>query len=117
MTKCPKGLGPAGRALWRAVTDAIDLAPGADRVLLQACRLADQLDRLEDAAAAVPPVTTGSAGQDRVHPLYEEIRRHSDLLSKLVAQLQPAPATSSPSMSEIGSALAARRWGHPRRTA
>ena len=46
-------------------------------MLEQACRTADELDRLERAVRALPSlVVEGSTGQPRSHPLLAEVRAH-----------------------------------------
>lgn len=91
--RAPKGLGPAGRRLWRDVhrPDAdgshLELRPDELTVLAAAARTADELVALEAALADAPTVTAGSKGQDRVHPLYGEVRAHRALLSTLLARL------------------------------
>jgi hypothetical protein len=57
-------------------------------MLGQACRTADELDRLERAVRALPELTTtGSTGQLKPHPLLEEVRRHRLLLERLTSAL------------------------------
>jgi hypothetical protein len=57
-------------------------------MLGQACRTADELDRLEKAVRALPDlVTTGSTGQLKPHPLLAEVRAHRLLLERLTSAL------------------------------
>jgi hypothetical protein len=79
-------------------------------MLGQACRTADELDRLERAVRALSDlVTTGSTGQLKPHPLLEEVRRHRLLLERL------ATALNLPDESEeVGTRASSR---HARRAA
>lgn len=109
----PRGLGASGRRLWRSVTDGFDLGPDEMEVLREACRCADELQRLRDAVAEAPLTTTGSAGQLVAHPLLEQVRRHRDLLGKLMERLAlPAgdeDAGSTPAQRRAQRA-AQQRW-------
>jgi hypothetical protein len=84
----PAGLKAPGKRLWSAVAGLYVLTPAEVEMLGQACRTADELDRLERAVRALPDLTTtGSTGQPRAHPLLEEVRRHRLLLERLTGAL------------------------------
>ena len=84
----PVGLSPPGRRLWSAVVAAYVLTPAELAVLAEACRTADELDRLERLVRGLPELTTvGSVGQIRPHPLLAEVRAHRRLLERLAAAL------------------------------
>jgi hypothetical protein len=84
----PAGLEASGMALWESVTGPYMLTPAELSILAQACRTADELDRLEAAVRELPDfVVRGSTGQPKVHPLLEEARRHRLLLERLCAAL------------------------------
>jgi hypothetical protein len=86
--KPPTGLKAPGRRLWLSVATRYVLTAGELEMLGQACRTADELDRLERAVRALPDLTTtGSTGQPRAHPLLEEVRRHRLLLERLTGAL------------------------------
>ena len=77
----PSGLRTAGKRLWSAVAESFVLNPGELANLAEACRTADELDRLEKAVRALPDlVVSGSTGQPKVHPLLAEARAHRLLL-------------------------------------
>lgn len=61
--RAPAGLAVAGRKLWASVTDEYDLLAHEELLLLQACRCADQLDRLAVEAASGPPTITNFRGR------------------------------------------------------
>lgn len=86
----PKGLGPPGRALWRALNAEFMFA-GADLPLLtEAARTADELERLAAALVDGPPLLPGSAGHDQANPLFAEARQHRATLAALLAAMRLA---------------------------
>jgi hypothetical protein len=86
--KPPTGLKAPGRRLWLSVADKYVLTSSEVEMLGQACRTADELDRLERAVRALPDLTTtGSTGQPRAHPLLAEVRAHRLLLERLCTAL------------------------------
>jgi hypothetical protein len=87
MSNAPKGLGPAGRRLWRKVTADWELDAGDYELLIQACRTVSELDRLAAALSDVDPFVTGSTGQVKVHPAYAELRMHRATLAALLGKL------------------------------
>jgi hypothetical protein len=94
----PKGLASAGRALWRDVQGGYVLDPAEEAILLQMCRLTDELGRLADELAAQNATVKGSRGQSIVNPLVSEIRLTSVALAKLAKALdlpQPKSATAA----------------------
>ena len=86
--KPPTGLKAPGRRLWVSVVDRYVLTAAEVEMLGQACRTADELDRLERAVRGLSELTTtGSTGQLKPHPLLEEVRRHRQLLERLTSAL------------------------------
>ena len=86
--KPPTCLKTSGKRLWVAVAESFVLNPGELAMLEQACRTADELDRLERAVRALPELTTaGSTGQVKPHPLLAEVRAHRLLLERLTGSL------------------------------
>jgi hypothetical protein len=86
--KPPTGLRAPGRRLWDAVVGPYILTPSEMLILREACRTADELDRLEKALRELNDlVVSGSTGQPRAHPLLEEVRAHRVLVDKLVNSL------------------------------
>jgi hypothetical protein len=84
----PDGLGASGQQLWNAVTTPYVLMPTEVTILVECCRTADELDRLERAVRELPELTTrGSTGQLRPHPLLNEVRAHRQLLERLTEAL------------------------------
>lgn len=86
--KPPTGLRATGKRLWTRVTGPYILTPAELSILAEACRTADELDRLEKAVRALEDfVVPGSTGQPKVHPLLAEVRSHRQLLARLCASL------------------------------
>jgi hypothetical protein len=86
--KPPTGLKAPGKQLWDAVATKYVLMAAELEMLGQACRTADELDRLERAVRQLSELTVrGSTGQPKAHPLLEEVRRHRVLLERLTSAL------------------------------
>ena len=84
----PSGLKGPGKRLWASVAEKYVLTAAEVEMLGQACRTADELDRLERAVRALPELTTtGSTGQLKPHPLLAEVRAHRTLLERLTTAL------------------------------
>jgi hypothetical protein len=86
----PKGLGPPGRALWRALNAEFVFAGAELHLLTEAARTADELDRLSAALVDAAPLVPGSAGQDQANPLFAEARQHRATLAALLAAMRLA---------------------------
>jgi hypothetical protein len=93
--RAPVRLGKAGRGLWRDHQVVAIVRPGAEAVLVQACRLADEITALEGALAngslAVPAYPAGSV---KVNPLVGELRAHRLALAKLLTQFAAITAAA-----------------------
>ncbi|WP_231997449.1 hypothetical protein [Mycobacterium sp. 1245111.1] len=87
--KMPHGLGYQGRKLWQSVVAEFDLdaEPHKRRILFDAAKTADLIDRLEKEMAGQPTTVLGSARQLTIHPLISEVRFARALLSQLLARL------------------------------
>ena len=84
----PQSLGQAGRTLWRAILGAYELAPHEAELLRQACRVADNLARIDAALMDSDVVVEGYSGQPRSHPLLQasaDQRRVLDALFRSMA--------------------------------
>jgi len=105
----------AGKRLWKDVVAGYTLREDELRVLEDACREVDLVDRMEVEVAKGPVLVPGSRGQDTAHPLIAEVRAHRLVLARLLRQLQlpddPAVAgrkTAERSTSARKAAL--QRW-------
>lgn len=81
--RCPPGLGPAGKRLWRQVTGEFELAGGDVYLLEQACATADTIEALAEHAAKGPPV-----GPKGTAPAVRELRLQKITLARLLAALR-----------------------------
>ncbi|OFT77002.1 hypothetical protein HMPREF3104_03600 [Corynebacterium sp. HMSC30G07] len=85
----PENLGPAGLRLWDSMVGEFDFQgePGKVAILERACRVADQIEKLEEASATAPLTAKGSTGQLIIHPLIQEIRAQTTTLNTLIKSL------------------------------
>ena len=91
----PSGLKTPGKRLWVDVTAIYVLTPAELAVLRDACRTADECDRLERQVLTLPElVAPGSTGQPKAHPLLAEVRAHRQLLERLCTGLNLPDETS-----------------------
>lgn len=86
--KAPRGLKTAGRTLWKSISEEWDLRPDELRILGDAAREADIIERLEKGLENAPLTAYGSQGQEVIHPLFSEIRQHRATLASLLRQLK-----------------------------
>ena len=84
--QAPKGLGAAGRRLWRQVVADFELGAGERELLEQACRVLDIIRRLDEAALERPFVK-GSMGQETLNPAHAEARLQRKTVAALLDQL------------------------------
>jgi len=111
----PKGLGRAGRRLWNEITKAYKLRPDEVRVLGDACREADLIERLEDELVDAPLMVKGSMGQLVASPLVSEVRQHRSTLSSLLKSLKLPDTDAAGERAESDASAQARaaaraRW-------
>jgi hypothetical protein len=87
--KAPKGLGPAGRALWRSVLADYWMDGESHKLatLEEACKVKDRIVELEAAMDGQPLTVLGSARQLTIHPLIAEVRSQRGLLASLLKAL------------------------------
>ncbi|MER6402992.1 hypothetical protein ABT269_05550 [Streptomyces viridosporus] len=85
-------LGARGYELWRAVLEDHELRTDELRVLEDACREADLIERLEEGMRGAPLVVNGSQGQPVANPIVQELRQHRALVSRLLAALKLSDA-------------------------
>lgn len=87
--RAPAGLGPAGGRLWRSVDAVFDFndEPHKVQILVQACRVADVVDEMDEAATEAPLTVKGSMGQPVISPFIAEARAQRALLAQLLGKL------------------------------
>jgi hypothetical protein len=105
----PLGLGLAGKRLWRRVVALYALAEHEAEALAAACRMADDLARLEDTLKDAPVMAMGSRGQSIVNPLFSEVRAHRLALTRLLSAAG-LDAGEIEDRSTAARRLARRRW-------
>jgi hypothetical protein len=106
----PKGLALAGQRLWRDVTSAYEQTVAERVALTSACRTLDELVALETVVDDVSPLVTGSTGQQRIHPVYAEVRAHRAALAKHLADAGLSAAHGTASASAAGRQLVSLRY-------
>lgn len=109
--KAPSGLKAAGRRLWKQLTNGdYEFNSAEIRILEDACREADIIDRIEGELGSAALVVSGSQGQPVASPLVQEVRQHRMVFKSLVAALKlPDDEESSGSESDAARTLAFKR--------
>lgn len=87
MSEVPEGLGNAGAALWTDVCKERVLSAANKILLLNACRIADNLDRLNDATPAHRVVSENHLGTECIHPTISEFRQQVTALQNILSKL------------------------------
>jgi hypothetical protein len=84
--RSPASLDAAGRRLWRSTVDVFDFTdePHKVQILTQACRVADIVAELDEAADEAPLTVKGSMGQVVISPFIAEARAQRALLAQLI---------------------------------
>src|ERR1700743_1958441 len=84
----PKGLGVAGRRLWRSVLGDFELAEHERALLAQACAVADVCGLLQAQVDADGPLMRSRLDELRAHPALVELRQQRQLLARLIVALR-----------------------------
>ena len=87
--KTPTGLGTEGTKLWREVVGTFDVneEPHKRRILFDACKTADLIDKLDAAMVGEPLTAKGSMGQLVIHPLIAQSQSARTQLAQLLTRL------------------------------
>lgn len=93
--RAPAGLEARGRKLWKSIHDQHPNISEPEReVALEACRVADRLERLDAICRVSEPVIETDKGGLITHPAFAEARQQQNLLKQMVAALRlPEPAS------------------------
>jgi hypothetical protein len=85
----PTKLGAKARKVWADITDTYTLRPDELRVLEDACREIDLVERLEKELSkpGVSMIVKGSMGQPVANPLMAEVRQHRQTVKALFAAI------------------------------
>lgn len=110
MSEVPEGLGLAGAALWSDVANGRPLSAANKILLLNACRIADNLDNLANETPKHRVVTENHLGTEAIHPTISEFRQQVTALQNILAKLGvaelPSVGGGGPSLADQ---LAAKR--------
>lgn len=113
--KAPRGLGAAGKRLFKAVIadlpDGLEFADSELEVLAMAARQADTVADLEAVVATDGVMSTGSTGQATVHPAIAEARQGRGAVARLLASL----AVDASVASSAASPAARQAWAQAER--
>jgi hypothetical protein len=112
----PHGLGPKASKLWEEITERHELRPDEARILEDACRQADIVERIEKELSDGALTARGSQGQPVPSPLLTEVRQHRSVLAALLKQLKipedvDTAARNCAERSEQARKAARARWG------
>lgn len=109
----PEGLGAKALVVWSEISEGYDLRIDELRVLEDACREIDLIERLEGELRHADLIVTGSMGQPVASPLVQELRQHRGVLARLLGWLklpdEEVLAKGNTSASARQAAMA--RWG------
>lgn len=83
----PAGLAEPGQAFWTEVHRAYELDARDAPVLLETCRVLDEIESLRAAIATDGVITKGSMGQPVEHPAMAGLRAHRLTLDRLLVRL------------------------------
>lgn len=108
--KPPTGLGAKARKFWVAAVSEFDFRIDELRVLEDACREMDLIDRMEKEQRGRPLIARGSQGQEVAAPLVQELRQHRTSLARLLSQLQIPDDDGGASRSAAARELVMARW-------
>ncbi len=108
--KPPTKLGTKARTLWRSLTSSFQLRSDELRVLEDACREVDLIERLEKELRDGPLMVKGSMGQQVASPLVQELRQHRALVARLLKALDLPDEEGGASRSAGARAAAQQRW-------
>lgn len=118
--QAPKHLGKEGSKLWKAVVKQFELGPAEARILEDACREVDLIEKLEEELRdpATELTVTGSMGQPVSNPLIQEVRQHRGMVKTLLAALKlpddpETEAREKANRSQSAREAAMARWRKP----
>lgn len=92
----PQKLSRAGKKFWSDITGKYTLRTDELRILEDACREMDLIDRLERELETEQTIVHGSQGQPVINPLIPEQRQHRATLASLLRQLKLPDAAATP---------------------
>ena len=109
--QAPNGLGPKAKKVWKETVETYDLRVDELRILEDACREMDMVERMETAMASEELIVKGSMGQPAPNPLIPELRQHRMAFKTLIKSLNLPDEEEAPkSRSTTARAAAQARW-------
>lgn len=108
----PTKLGPKARKVWQEITSVYELRTDELRVLEDACREIDLVERLEEEFRDAPTMVKGSMGQMVASPLLQELRQHRQVAARLLKQLNlpDEDGRNAANTSDLARKAANARW-------
>ncbi len=106
----PADFGESGARMWGEISSRWNLRPDELRILEDACREADLIDDLADAARGADKLVRGSQGQMVINPLISELRMHRATLASLTAKLALPDENNAEARSTAARKAAQARW-------
>lgn len=110
----PSGLRAAGKRFWKTTVEEYDLRVDELSILRQICATLDTIAEIEAARKkdGNPLLTTGSMGQEVIHPYIAELRTQRSQLASLMKSLglKNADEGEPGNSSAAGTALVNSRW-------
>lgn len=114
MTKpaAPSNLGTKAKRLWTDITASYDLRSDERRILEDACREVDIIERLEVEFRTADTMVKGSMGQLVASPLLQELRQHRAVAARLLGMLKlpDEDGRQQESVSNAARKAANARW-------
>lgn len=105
----PRGMGAAGKKLWKATTERYELRQDELEVLRAVCAEADLIARMEEALEGESLTVEGSMGQLVAHPLVTELRQHRATMATLLRGMK-LPDDDGAAVSNQQREAAQSRW-------
>jgi hypothetical protein len=111
-TVAPSNLGAKSKRLWTTITSSYELRADELRILEDACREVDIVERLETEFRDAPTMVRGSMGQEVASPLLQELRQHRAVVARLLGQLKlpDEDGRQQESVSNAARKAANARW-------
>lgn len=111
--RAPEYLGTKATVVWRDITGKFTLRSDELRILEDACREIDLVERLEEELRDSPLMVRGSQGQLVSSPLVSELRQHRVVVKALLGSLKlPDESGQSGDVSSPARSAANARWGN-----
>jgi hypothetical protein len=114
--RAPRGLGSAGKALWKSVHQTFDFSdePHLLAILEEACKVRDVIEELDAAMKGQPLTVLGSARQLTIHPLVSQAGAERSRLASLMKAIglpdNGDPDDPQARRSAAGKKAARARW-------